>query len=587
MKRQLRHKSKWQFLLSALVAGLFILLALGSDLNQMWNEIAPDEEYQDDGSWKSTEFFGKSRQITQGERDDKKRWHGNVTIGWYRDRDGLTSEEEVEMVHGLRNGWSTNTFYSSFNNQTYVTTRFYIMGVEIKKEKAKKKAADNVTPQEILYNKHFWYHLKLQNLEFDSLYIDTFLDTLMTMLNSYEFAIEDFDEYLGDVMEELEETPWDSILTYNSRASMYMGLEQIKNDEFRMAVIDRIRTGAESTYEVILSDYANYLGLLKGFEVSAEDFEIFSHNIDSIMATFSTLEPEDPFFTDSVDRRIYRAISIIGESDESDKKAAKTINEINSLKDVYAYIRTQDPLPRRYSGQSIKMDPPEVGDVVVSLVLLEFSKANILRNCIHEAYLKNKGEEYLPQLATEYKGSPDETGATIRGYVVDKGSGEVSSWGIVWAGHYNPNLDDHIELSTSGTEDFTVSLNGLTPGESYYARTFATNEAGTAYGNNVEFIAQSTVGVLPSVGKEKNLQIYPNPASSLAMIKFYLDAPSKVSVLIYDLKGSLMDSPFHGQLPAGANTLELEVSGLTTGIYQCQVILGNSDKISKKLIISN
>ena len=491
------------------------------------------------------------------------------------------------MDHGVRHGWSTYTIYRPYNPEPIVMERFYIMGVEIEKEKAKKKAADSVTPQEILYNKHFWYHLKLQNLEFDSLYIDTFLDTLMTMLNSYEFAIEDFNEYLGDVMDELEETPWDSILTYNSRASMYMGLEQIKNDEFRMAVIDRMRTGAENTYEVILSNYTNYLGLLKGFEVSAEDFEVFCHNVDSIMATFSTLDPEDPFFVDSVDRRIYRAISIIGESDEADKKAAKTINEISSLKDAYAYIRTQAPLPRKYTGQSIKMDPPEVGDVVVSLVLLEFSKADILRNCIHKAYLKNKGEEYLPQLATEYKGSTDETSARIRGYVVDKGSGDVSSSGIVWAGHYNPNLDDHVELSTSGTEDFIVSLNGLTPGERYYARTFANIDAGTAYGNNVEFLAQSTVGVLPPESLEQKLQIYPNPTSSLAMIKFYLDIPCKVSVLIYDLKGSLVDSPFHGQIPAGENTLELNVSGLTTGIYQCQVILGNSGKISKKLIITN
>lgn len=586
MKRQLRHKSKWQFLLSAVVAGIFILLALGSDLDQMWNEIAPDEEYLEDGSWKSTEFFATSHQITEGKRDDKKRWHGNVTIGWYGDR-GLRREEEVQMEHGVRHGWSTYTNYDTYNSEPRVTKRFYIMGVEFVKEKAKKKAAGDITPQEILYNKYFWYHLKLQSFEFDSLYIDTFLDTLMTMLNSYEFAIEEFDDYLGDVIDELEETPWDSILIYNSRASMYMGLEQIKNDEFRMAVIDRIRTGTESTYEVILSGYTNYLGLLEGFEVSTEDFELFSHNVDSIMATFSTLDPEDPFFTDSVDRRIYRAISIIGETDESDKKAAKTINEINSLKDAYAYIRTQTPLPRKYSGQSIKMDPPEVGDVVVSLVLLEFSKANILRNCILEAYLKNTSEEFLPQLATEYKGSTDETSATIRAYVVDEGSGEIESSGVVWAGHYNPNLDDHVELSASGSGEFTVSLNGLTAGERYYARTFATINAGTAYGNNVEFIAQSTLGVLPPESMGQNLQIYPNPASSRAMIKLYLDAPGKVSILIYDLKGSLVASPFRGQLAAGANTLELDVSGLTTGIYQCQVILGNSGKISKKLIITN
>lgn len=572
-------------LLSLMVMAIFILIAFGSDIGTIWAGIAPDETVDEDGNWESVHQYSRSYEVTTGKRDDKKRWHGPVVIDWKSRSGDLRSKEEVEMVHGVRHGWSTKTI-GSFENPS-VTKTYYVMGVEFEKKNSKKKALAEVSPHEIIYNKYSWFKYSLLSNEFDSLYVNEFLDTVMIMLNSYEPSVPDFDDYYGDITEELEETPWDSILSYNYITSLHRGFEQIKNNEYRMAAIDRARSGAESTYAVVQEHYPNYLLALEQSEVTAMDFEILSLKVDSIMATYSPLDSEDPFFTDSVDMRLFRALNIVYESGEADEKAAHAVSELNSFNSTYDLIGGLDLLSPRHTGNSLLMDPPDVAMVVIVTFLMDIEYANVIKYAVKEAYMKNMEVAYLPLLTTEYLGGTDATSMGIRGYVVEDGGAAVSSRGIAWASHYNPSIDDNVEASGSGRGEFTVSLDGLIEGDRYFARTYATNSVGTAYGSNVEFLAQSTVGILPHEDLNEGMKIYPNPANSLAMIDLNLDSPLEVSVLIYDLKGSLVFSTLYGLLPAGPTTIELDVSALMAGMYQCQVMLGTSGKLSASLMITD
>ncbi len=575
-------------LLSMMAMGLFILFAIGSaELQQIWREFAPEETVDADGNWESTATIGENREITTGKRDNKKRWHGPTVIKWVSGYDDYKSKEEVNMVHGLRHGWSTTTHYYLSTHNSSVTRTYYVMGVEYVKKNSEKKALLVVSPQEILYNKYSWFQHSLLSVGFDSLYVDHFLDTLMTMLGNYEPSVPDFDVYYESILDELDETPWDSILSFSSRVSVLKGLEQIKNNEYRMAVIDRFRSGAASTYTVILEHYPNYLITLEEAEVTTMDFERFSQKVDSMMSTYSALDSDDPFFVDSVDFRLFRTLSLIYDSGETDQKAARTVRELYSFNEPYDLIRGLALSSPNHSGHSLLMDPPDVAEVIINSFIMEIDKANLIKYSLKEAYMKNLGVDYLPLLATEYLGGTSGTSVEIRGYVIEDGGAEVSNRGIAWARHHNPGIDDHVEPSGSGTGEFTVNLSGLTEGEKYFARTYATNSVGTAYGSNVEFIAQSTIGILPHEDLKQDMQIYPNPAKSLALIDLNLDAPVEVSALIYDLKGSLVASPFHGQLPAGLTTIELDVSGLKASMYQCQIILGTSGKRSGLLMITD
>lgn len=75
---------------------------------------------------------------------------------------------------------------------------------------------------------------------------------------------------------------------------------------------------------------------------------------------------------------------------------------------------------------------------------------------------------------------------------------EVTSYGVVWASEPNPTIEDNVvipdeikannwgkETLKQAVNSFTVRITDLIPGETYYFRTFATNEAGTAYGEEI------------------------------------------------------------------------------------------------------
>lgn len=84
-------------------------------------------------------------------------------------------------------------------------------------------------------------------------------------------------------------------------------------------------------------------------------------------------------------------------------------------------------------------------------------------------------------------GSIDSNSATGGGNVTDAGGGTVSERGIAWGTSINPTIAGTHQASGTGTGAFgPVNMTSLAT-NTYYYRAYATNEAGTAYGANVEF----------------------------------------------------------------------------------------------------
>ena len=57
--------------------------------------------------------------------------------------------------------------------------------------------------------------------------------------------------------------------------------------------------------------------------------------------------------------------------------------------------------------------------------------------------------------------------------------------GVCWNTSGNPTASDPKTTDGSGTGSFTSNIAGLTAGTVYYVRAYATNSAGTGYGNQV------------------------------------------------------------------------------------------------------
>jgi hypothetical protein len=74
------------------------------------------------------------------------------------------------------------------------------------------------------------------------------------------------------------------------------------------------------------------------------------------------------------------------------------------------------------------------------------------------------------------------SGATIRYSVTDDGGAEVLEHGVCYGTSHSPTVSDSHVSGGSGTGSFTVELNDLQPGTTYYWRLYATNSVGVAYG---------------------------------------------------------------------------------------------------------
>jgi uncharacterized protein (TIGR02145 family) len=60
---------------------------------------------------------------------------------------------------------------------------------------------------------------------------------------------------------------------------------------------------------------------------------------------------------------------------------------------------------------------------------------------------------------------------------------------VVWSTSPNPTTANSQTNNGSGTGNYTSNLTGLTASTTYYVRAYATNSAGTAYGNELSFTA--------------------------------------------------------------------------------------------------
>jgi len=87
-----------------------------------------------------------------------------------------------------------------------------------------------------------------------------------------------------------------------------------------------------------------------------------------------------------------------------------------------------------------------------------------------------------------------ETTAAGGGIVVSDGGANVMARGICWSTASNPTILNNHTTDGSGTGTFTSSVAGLCANTTYYARAYATNAAGAAYGDQVTFSTQQGTG---------------------------------------------------------------------------------------------
>ena len=233
----------------------------------------------------------------------------------------------------------------------------------------------------------------------------------------------------------------------------------------------------------------------------------------------------------------------------------------------------------------MKAAPPEVALVVVSIMLPQLLEGDMIRKAVREAFILNKGIIVVPAAATEFVENTSATEAILQGYIFEDGGAAITSRGIAWATFYNPEISDNISSTGTETNNFTATLTDLMPGLTYYARAYATNSAGTGYGNCISFVAAAPVGTGDINALSHDLTIHPNPAASFTTFSFHLESIENITLSIINVKGQIVLKYEPGKLNEGDNHVRINLSGLPDGIYTC-VIKNGKLNATQRLVIS-
>lgn len=128
-------------------------------------------------------------------------------------------------------------------------------------------------------------------------------------------------------------------------------------------------------------------------------------------------------------------------------------------------------------------------------------------------------ETNLPTITTTRVSGITASTVFSGGTIIKDGGLPIIDRGVVWSTSGNPTIS--LETKTSegaGSGNYTSKITGLTYGVKYYLRAYATNSAGTSYGEEITFESESPWNELEEVLSQKMTQ-YDIPGLSIAVIR--------------------------------------------------------------------
>jgi hypothetical protein len=366
-------------LFSALVAGIFIWLAVGSEF--VTGSVTEKVDLGDGKMQITTQYIHSKDETTECGQNEYGSYAGEFKTTYT-----LLCTETGIYIDGKRHGKIKYEYPSG-----YVGYKCYDMGKRVECEKSALISSANESAFNILENEYPWFLFFLNAFDFDAEHIQSFFDRIETNLTGYEFDFEEFDDYYDSALEEIEESgeEFSEIMEVNSIKVMVEGYECLKRVELRKAVIDRHRAEGETTFDIVKSDYPGYLEdvlSFSGLDATENDFKLFCNDLDNRMDSLRPLDTEDPFFTDSLDLRMYNAYySILLENESLNALVLETKSAFN-IKNVFSINQLQSYASFLLKQLIAEENPENAAIIVGELLEQEYYKGDIIRQCVKQAY---------------------------------------------------------------------------------------------------------------------------------------------------------------------------------------------------------
>ena len=177
------------------------------------------------------------------------------------------------------------------------------------------------------------------------------------------------------------------------------------------------------------------------------------------------------------------------------------------------------------------------------------------------------------------------TSATGSGRVISDGGSDVTERGLCWSTHHEPTINGtHVEAG-DGTGEFTAPMTNLTANTTYYVRAYATNGAGTNYGDEVEF---STASIsVPYVTIENVTNTGQTTATIVVNVVSDGGAPVTECGICWGTNHNPTTSNSHQNIGSGTGSFTVNITGLNPNTtYYVRAYAINSTGISYSYEIS-
>ena len=168
----------------------------------------------------------------------------------------------------------------------------------------------------------------------------------------------------------------------------------------------------------------------------------------------------------------------------------------------------------------------------------------------------------VPTLSTTAASSITSTTAVSGGNITSDGGASVTARGVCWAITANPTTSNSKTSDGTGTGSFTSNLTGLIAGTTYHIRAYATNSAGTAYGNDQTFI---TAVVVPTVTTTSVTAITQITAASGGSVTATGGATVTAVGVCWGTSTGPVVTGLHTSDGSGVGSFTSSITGLTAG----------------------
>jgi hypothetical protein len=182
----------------------------------------------------------------------------------------------------------------------------------------------------------------------------------------------------------------------------------------------------------------------------------------------------------------------------------------------------------------------------------------------------------VPSVTTAAVTAITQTTATSGGNVTSVGGSPVTAKGVCWGTGTCPVVTGNHTTDGTGTGTYVSNITGLAAGTLYYARSYATNSAGTAYGNELTFTTL-TAPALPTVTTTTVTAITQTTATSGGNVTAIGSSPVTARGVCWSTSASPVATGNHTTDGSGAGAFISNITGLAAGtLYHVRAYATNS-----------